>query len=64
MEELINQLSAKTGIDKATATKVADFIQEHAADIPKWLGQSGIMDELPGGLGDTISGFLGGDDKS
>ncbi len=64
MEELINQLSAKVGIDKATATKVADFIQEHAADIPKWLGQSGIMDKLPGGLGDTISGFLGGDEKA
>ena len=64
MEELINQLSAKTGIDKATATKVADFIQEHAADIPKWLGQSGIMDKLPGGLGDKLSGLLGGDDKA
>lgn len=62
MEDLINQLVAKTGIDKETATKVANFIQEHAADIPKWLGQSGILDKLPGGIGDQLSGLLGGND--
>lgn len=61
MEELINNLAEKVGLDRATAEKVADFIRDNAAEIPKWIGQSGLADKLPGGIGDAISGFLGGD---
>ncbi|MBT8495583.1 MAG: hypothetical protein KJO07_21225 [Deltaproteobacteria bacterium] len=57
MEKLIEMLKEKTGLDGDTAKKVADFIQEHASDIPGWLGKAGIADKLPGGLG----GMLGGD---
>ncbi len=56
MEELINQLVTKVGIDRATAEKVANFLKDNASQLPKWLGQSGIADKLPGGLG----GMLGG----
>ncbi len=34
MEEMIKQLVEKTGIDEATANKVADFIKDHISDIP------------------------------
>lgn len=29
-------------------------MKEHADDVPKWLGQSGVLDKLPGGLGDKV----------
>lgn len=58
MEELMNGLIAKTGIDKATAEKVIAFLKENAHQIPKLLGQTdlgkGLMDKLP----DSVSGFL------
>lgn len=54
MEELINQLVAKTGIDRDTAMKVADFIKNHAAEIPGWLGKAGL-----GGLEQQAEGLLG-----
>jgi len=57
-------LVSKVGIDRETAQKVADFIRDHAADIPKWIGQSGLADKLPGGLGDAVSGYLGGESKT
>lgn len=60
MEDLVNQLVAKVGIDKATAEKVVNFLKENATQIPKWLGENemakGMLDKLPGGLG----GMLGG----
>ncbi|HRK21938.1 MAG TPA: hypothetical protein PLX06_09020 [Fimbriimonadaceae bacterium] len=61
MEELINNLAEKVGLDRGTAEKVADFIKDHASEIPGWIAQSGLADKLPGGLGDTLSGLLGGD---
>jgi hypothetical protein len=51
MEELIAKLVDKVGIDRETATRVANFIQEHASEIPGWLARSGLKDKLPGGLG-------------
>lgn len=54
MEELINKLVDKVGIDEGTARKVADFIKEHADDIPKWVASAGIADKLPGGLGKLL----------
>lgn len=54
MEELIEKLMSMVGLDKDTAEKVADFIKEHADDIPGWVAKAGIKDKLPGGLGDLF----------
>jgi hypothetical protein len=59
MEDFISGLTEKVGIDRATAEKVVAFIKDHADEIPGWLAQSGIMDKLPGGLGDKLEGMLG-----
>lgn len=60
MDELVNQLTSKVGIDKETAEKVVNFLKEHATEVPKWLAGNdmakGVLDKLPGGLG----GMLGG----
>lgn len=60
MEDLVNQLVTKVGIDKPTAEKVVNFLKEHASEIPKWLGENevakGMMDKLPGGLGGMFGG--------
>ncbi len=61
MEELIQNLADKVGLDRATAEKVADFIKDNASSIPGWIASSGLADKLPGGLGDQIAGFLGGE---
>ena len=50
----MNQLVAKVGIDRETAAKVADFIKNHASEIPGWLGKAGL-----GGLEDQAKGLLG-----
>ena len=60
MEQLIEQLSSKVGLDQATAEKVADFIKDHISDIPGWIASSGLADKLPGGLGDKLTDMLGG----
>jgi hypothetical protein len=63
MEELINGLVAKVGLDKAMAEKVVAFLKEHADDLPKWLASAGVSSslagKLPGGLGDALGGFMG-----
>lgn len=51
MEELIERLIQAVGLDRGTAEKVADFIKDHADDIPEWIGKAGLKDKLPGGLG-------------
>jgi hypothetical protein len=56
MDELINQLVSKVGIDKATAEKVANFLKDNASEVPKWLAQAGVADKLPGGIGDLFGG--------
>lgn len=48
MEELVNKLVAKTGISEETAKKVAEFIKEHADEIPEWLGKAGLTEKIPG----------------
>jgi len=58
MEDFIQTLMAKVGLDRATAEKVVSFVKEHADEIPKWLGQSGVLDKLPGGLGDKLGKLL------
>ncbi|MBK8261589.1 MAG: hypothetical protein IPK80_09640 [Nannocystis sp.] len=64
MEELINGLITRVGLDKATAEKVVAFLKEHAADLPGMLAKSGLADKLPAGLADKIpGGLLGGGGK-
>ena len=57
MEEMISKLVEKVGLDEATAKKVADFLKEHADDVPGWLASAAggeLKDKLPGGLGNLI----------
>jgi hypothetical protein len=56
MEEFINQMCAKVGIDHATADKVIEFLKEHADELPKLLANAGPL----GGLMGQAQGFLGG----
>ncbi|MFN0250357.1 MAG: hypothetical protein ACKV2T_25990 [Kofleriaceae bacterium] len=51
MEEFVNKMVEKVGIDKDTANKVITFLKEHSDDAIKYLQESGIKDKLPGGLG-------------
>ncbi len=51
MEQIVAKLVEKVGLDEGTAKKVADFIKEHADEIPGWLAKAGVADKLPGGLG-------------
>ena len=54
MEDFINKMVEKVGIDKATAEKVMAFLKDHADDAVKYLQTSGVADKLPGGLGDKL----------
>ncbi len=51
MEEFVDKMVEKVGIDKETAHKVIAFLKDHADDAIKYLQESGIKDKLPGGLG-------------
>ena len=54
MEDFVNKMVEKVGIDKATAEKVLAFLKEHADDAVAYLQKSGVADKLPGGLGDKL----------
>ena len=54
MDEFIQKMVDKVGIDKSTAEKVMAFLKDHADDAVKYLQSSGIADKLPGGLGDKL----------
>lgn len=58
MEDFVNKLVEKVGIDKATALKVVDFIKDHADDAMKLLKDHKVLDKLPGGLGDKLGGLF------
>lgn len=51
MEDFVNKMVEKVGIDKATAEKVVEFLKDHADDALTLLQSSGLKDKLPGGLG-------------
>ena len=51
MDELLNGLIEKVGLDKETAEKVIAFLKDNASEIPELLAKSGVADKLPGGLG-------------
>ena len=50
MDQLINELCERTGIDRATAQKIASYLQANATRIPELLG-------LGGADGGGIKGF-------
>ncbi len=54
MEEFVDKMVEKVGIDKATAHQVIDFLKDHADEAVAYLQKSGIADKLPGGLGDKL----------
>jgi hypothetical protein len=54
MDEFIQKMVDKVGIDKSTAEKVVAFLKDHADDAVKYLQSSGIADKLPGGVGDKL----------
>jgi len=59
MEELLNGLIGKCGLDQEKAEVVINFLKENASKLPEMLGGDtleGLKDKLPGGLG----GLLGG----
>jgi hypothetical protein len=58
MEEFIEKLMSKAGLDRATAEKVFHVVKEHIEDVPKWVGHSGVLDKLPGGIGGKIEGLF------
>ena len=65
MEEMIEGLMTKCGLDKATAHKVVDFMKNNASKVPGWLGQSSVVKDLASkvGLGGLLGGLGGGDEK-
>lgn len=58
MEEFLQKMIDKVGLDRATAEKVIDFLKEHADDAVGLLSKSGLKDKLPGGLGDKLGGLF------
>jgi hypothetical protein len=54
MDEFVEKMSEKVGIDKDTAMKVVEFLQEHADEALPLIQKSGVLDKLPGGLGKKI----------
>jgi hypothetical protein len=51
MEEFVDKMVAKVGIDKATAHKVIEFLKDHAGDALAFLQKSSLKDKLPEKLG-------------
>ena len=58
MDDLLEKMQAKCGIDRSTAEKVMEFLKEHAHDVTKFLGEHGVLDKLPGGLGGKLGGLF------
>lgn len=59
MDQLVNMLVSKVGIDQATAEKVVQFLKEHAAELPKLLGS-----EAGQGMMGKVAGMFGGGKKA
>ncbi|MGN6107913.1 MAG: hypothetical protein ACTHU0_22585 [Kofleriaceae bacterium] len=54
MEEFVQKMVEKVGIDRSTAERVIEFLKDHADDAVAYLQKSGLADKLPGGLGDKL----------
>jgi hypothetical protein len=58
MEEFIQEMVDKVDIDRATADKVIEVLEDHSEDAVQLLSKSGLKDKLPGGLGDKLGGMF------
>jgi hypothetical protein len=58
MEEFIQKMVDKVGIDRATADQVIAFLKDHSEDAIQLLSKSGLKDRLPAGLGDKLGGLF------
>jgi hypothetical protein len=55
MEDFVQSLTSKVGIDRGTAEKVFNFLKENASQIPRWFGGEGsVTDKLKSGLGGAM----------
>lgn len=55
MEEFVQKLMAKVGLDRGQAEGVFNFLRENAQDLPRLLGSGG-----DGGLKEKLQSGLGG----
>jgi hypothetical protein len=55
MEQLISDICEKTGIDRATAEKVAGYLKDNVTKLPQLLGEQGGA----GGIASKLGGFVG-----
>jgi hypothetical protein len=55
MDKLIDDLIQKTGIDRATAEKVAGYLKDNLPRIAEMLGQKGGLGGVFGKISDTMS---------
>lgn len=60
MDELLNGLIARVGLDKETAEKVIAFLKENAGELPQWLAKSGLQEKIAGKLPGGLGGLFGG----
>jgi hypothetical protein len=59
LDKLLDDLTAKVGLDRGTAEKVVQFLKDNAHRLPELLGSDaarGVTDSLPGGLGGMFGG--------
>jgi len=63
MDTFINLMVEKTGIDPAMATKVIDFLKEHAAELPHLLSGNEGGGGFLSGLAGKASGLFGHKDE-
>lgn len=59
MDEIINGLITKVGLDKETAEKVIAFLKEHADELPALLAKSGLQSKIGGALPGGLGGLFG-----
>lgn len=60
MDQLINGLIEKVGLDKEKAEQVIAFLKENASNVPQWLAATGMEDKVKDMIPDSIEDKLGG----
>ena len=60
MNELMEGLVTKCGLSEEQGVKVVAYLEEHAHELPKLLGSTGVgkglMEKLPAGVGSMLGG--------
>lgn len=54
MDKLIDELCNKTGIDRSTAEKVADYLKANASRLPELVGGQGGAGEIASKIGGMV----------